>query len=238
MVSGPGREQWSPTSWPVSIRWRLLAAGIILAATVATIAALSRSGDATPEVPVVAAGQRWAAGHPPGDLLIVDMPADKAAFFVRPSDLVGAVAAVDVPEGTLVSPQMLRPRRSGDDTRRTTLMRFRVSDEMWPHPGPMPGSRAVFSASPGGCAAALVTLVAVGDDGAAESSVTVEADPELAAVLSDGQWWIWEAPPGRWPLCEASDANGAPVLDAGRGVVSEREAASESGVVSEREAVR
>ena len=209
MVSGPSREQWSPTSWPVSLRWRLLAAGIVLSATIATIAALSRDGEAIPEIPVVAASQRWTAGHPPGELLIVDMPADKAGFFVHPSELAGAIAAVDVPKGTLVSPQMLRPRQSGDDTRRTTLMRFRVSDEMWPHPGPVPGSRAVFSASPGGCATALVTLVSVGDEGAAETSVTVEADPELSAVLSDGQWWIWESPPGRWPLCEQPAANGS-----------------------------
>ncbi|WP_419928735.1 SAF domain-containing protein [Candidatus Poriferisocius sp.] len=193
----------------MSLRWRLLTAGIVLAATIATIAALSRDGEAIPEIPVVVASQRWTAGHPPGDLLIIDMPADRAAFFVHPSELAGVIAAVDVPEGTLVSPQMLRPRQSGDDTRRTTLMRFMVSDEMWPHPGPVPGSRAVFSASPGGCAAALVTLVSVGDGGAAESSVTVEADPELSAVLSDGQWWIWESPPGRWPLCQPSAANGS-----------------------------
>lgn len=211
MVGAPSSQQWSPSSWPVSLRWRLLAAGIVLAATIATIAALSRDGQPIPEVPVVAASQRWAAGHPPGELLVIDMPADRAAFFVHPSELTGAIAAVDVPEGTLVSPQMLRPRQSGDDTRRTALMAFRVSHELWPHPGPVPGSRAVFSASPGGCAEALVTLVSVGGDGAAESSVTVEADPELAALLSDGQWWIWESPPGGWPLCEPSAANGSSV---------------------------
>lgn len=214
MVSGPGRDQWSPASWPVSLRWRLLAASIVLAATVATIAALSRDGDSISEVPVVAAAQRWTAGHPPGELLIIDMPADKAIFFVHPSEMDGAIAAVDVPEGTLVSPQMLRPRQRDDDTRRTTLMRFGVNDEMWPAPGPAPGNRAVFSSSPGGCAAALVTLVAVNDDGVVESGVTVEADPELAAVLSDGQWWIWESPPGRWPLCEPSRSNPSPTLDA------------------------
>lgn len=219
MVSGSSRDQWLPTSWPVSLRWRLLAAAIVLIATMATIAALSRDGDATPEVPVVAATQRWTAGHPPGEHAIIEMPADRAGFFVHPSELDGAVAAVDVPEGTLVSPQMLRPHQSGDDTRRTALMRFRVTDEMWPHPGPVPGSRAVFSTSPGGCAAALVTLVSAGDDGAAESSVTVEADPELAAVLSDGQWWIWESPPGRWPLCEPAGANVSPTLDTENRVV-------------------
>ncbi len=219
MVSGPGRDQWSPTSWPVSLRWRLLAAAIVLATTVATIAALSRDGEATPEVPVVAAAQRWTAGHPLGEHAIIQMPADRAGFFVHPSELDEAVAAVDVPEGTLVSPQMLRRRQSGDDTRKTALMRFSVNDEMWPDPGPSPGNRAVFSSSPGGCAAALVTLLAVADDGAAASGVTVEADPELAAVLSDGQWWIWESPPGRWPLCEPSGTDVSPTLDAGNRAV-------------------
>ena len=214
MVSGSDRDQWSPTSWPVSLRWRLLAAVIVLAATIAAIAALSRDGEAAPNVPVVAAAQRWTAGHPPGEHAIIQIPADLAGFFVLPTELDGAVAAVDVPEGTLVSPQMLRPHQLGDDTRRTTLMRFGVNDQMWPEPGPAPGSRAVFSSSPGGCAAALVTLVAVADDGAAQSSVTVEADPELAAVISDGQWWIWESPPGRWPLCKPSEGNGSPTLDA------------------------
>lgn len=213
MVSGPSRDQWSPASWPVSLRWRLLAAAIVLAATMAAIAALSRDGDAISEVPVVAAAQRWTAGHPPGEHVIIEMPTDRAGFFVHPSELDGAIAAVDVPEGTLVSPQMLRPRQSGDDTRRTTLMRFSVNDEMWSDPGPAPGNRAVFSSSPGGCAAALVTLVAVADDGAVASGVTVEADPELAAVLSDGQWWIWESPPGRWPLCEPSGTDVSPTLD-------------------------
>ncbi len=202
MVSGPSREQWSPTSWPVSLRWRLLAAAVVLAATFAAIAVLSRDGGTTPEVPVVAAAQRWTAGHPPGEHAIIDMPIDLAGFFVLPSELAGTVTAVDVPEGTLISPQMLRPRQSGDDTRRTTLMRFRVSNEMWPDPGPAPGLRAVFSPSPGGCAAAMATLVAVAQDGGAESRVTVEADPELAAALSDKQWWIWESPPGLWPQCK------------------------------------
>ena len=66
----------------------------------------------------------------------------------------------------------------------------------------------MFSPSPGGCAAALVTLVAVADDGAA-ATVTVEAAPELAGVMSDKQWWIWESPPGGWPLCPGDDVSTA-----------------------------
>ena len=217
MVTRSPREQWSPTSWPVSFRWRLLAAVIVLAATAATIAALSRGGDDTVEVPVVAAVQQWPEGHPPGEHAGIKMPADLAALFVHPSELVGTVTTIDVPEGTLVSPRMLRPSQSGDDARTTALMRFAVTDEMWPEPGPAAGSRAVFSPSPGGCAAALVTLVAVDDAGAA-TSVTVQADPELAGVLSDGQWWIWESPPGKWPLCEQDRTTGGAPAESQSGV--------------------
>ena len=88
------------------------------------------------------------------------MPADLAALFIQPSELTDAVAAVDVPEGSLVSPKMLRPKRSEDDNRTTALMRFMVSTEMWAGSGPAAGERAVFSPSSGGCAAALATLLA------------------------------------------------------------------------------
>ena len=200
MVNRPDREQWSPAAWPVAFRWRLLAAAIVLVATVAAIAALSRDGQDVAEVSVVVAAQRWAEGHPPGDHATINMPADVAALFVHPSQLADTVAAVDVPEGALVSPKMLRPLQNGDDNRKTALMRFMVSADMWAGSGPAAGDRAVFSPSSGGCADALATLLAVDDEGAA-TSVTIEATPELAAVLSDGQWWIWESPPGGWPPC-------------------------------------
>jgi len=203
-VSRPNSELWSPASWPVSFRWRLLAAAVVLVGTLAAVFALSRRDSPEAPVPVVAASQRWAQGHPPGLHAIVNVPADLAALFVGPEKLADAVATVDVPAGTMISPQMLRRSRPGDSSRATALMRFTASTELWPDPGPVAGSRAVFSLAPGGCAAALVTLAAVaGEDPSAR--VTVEATPELAAVLSDEQWWIWESPPGGWPLCRQGD---------------------------------
>jgi hypothetical protein len=216
MVNRPNREQWSPTSWPVALRWRLLAAGVVLVVTVVAIAALSRDSDDVAEVSVVAAAQRWVEGHPPGDHTTVNVPADLAALFIQASELADAVAAVDVPEGTLVSPQMLRPRQSSDDNRTTALMQFMVSAEMWAGSGPAAGDRAVFSTDSGGCAAALATLLAVGDEGAT-TTVTVEATPELAAVLADGHWWIWESPPGGWPQCQNK---ATPDADRGDGATS------------------
>ena len=209
MVSPPTREQWSPLSWPVSFRWRLLAAAIVLALTAAAIFALSRGDEPTLEISVVAAAQRWPAGHPPGDHAVISVPADLAALFVKPSELVDMVASVDVPEGTLVSPSMLRPRHRDDGDRTTSLMRFKVNSERWPDPGPAPGRRAVFSLSPGGCAAALVPLVAVAEEGSG-TLATLEATPELAGLLADEQWWIWESPPGGWPACRNEPGDAVP----------------------------
>ena len=202
MVARNRAEQWSPTKWPVSFRWRLLAAALIVVATAVAVIALSNSDKSDPpEASVVATTQRWAEGHPPGEHTLINVPADLAVLFVHPSKLDGTVAAVDVPAGALVSPDMLRPLEGTDAVRNTALMRFTASSDLWPDPGPIAGRRAVFSPTPGGCAAAVVTLLAVGDEGA-DAGVTVEATPELAALLSDGQWWIWESPPNGWPRCE------------------------------------
>lgn len=208
MVSTPSAQQWSPSSWPVSLRWRISAAALVLAATIAVIFALSQGGETHPEVPVVAASQRWPKGHPPGEHSVISVPADLAPLFVGPAGLDGTVAAVDVPEGTLVSPQMLRSLQGDDGARITSLLRFTVNADMWPDPGPNAGSRAVFSPTPGGCAVALEPLVTVGEGGAGVLA-TLEATPELAGRLADGEWWIWESPPGGWPACEG-DADAMP----------------------------
>jgi len=216
VVTRLSKDQWSPTAWPVSFRWRLLATVVVLVVTLIAIVALSRDGESVAEVSVVAAAHRWPEGHPPGDHAIIGVPADLAPLFVGPQELEGTVAAVDVPEGTLISPQMLRSRKGGDDGRTTSLMRFPVNADMWPDPGPNAGDRAVFSLSPGGCAAALVTLVAVAEEGAG-ARATLEVSPELASTLADGQWWIWESPPGGWPLCQEDDRAAIPAARADDG---------------------
>ncbi|MCY3635729.1 MAG: hypothetical protein OXH23_09010 [bacterium] len=216
MVARPREDQWSPAAWPVNFRWRLLATAVVLVVTVASIAALSRGGGDVAEVAVVAAAQRWPEGHPPGDYATISVPADLAALFVEPLELEGTVVSVDIPEGTLVSRRMLRSRQSGDDARTTSLMRFAVNADLWPDPGPVAGDRAVFSLSPGGCAVALVSLVAVSQEGA-EALVTLEATPELASRLADAQWWIWESPPGGWPQCANGDTVAAPTSRAASG---------------------
>jgi len=204
VVAPAGKDQWSPNAWPVSFRRRLLAAAAVLVVTVVAIAALSRDGDDIAEVPVPAATQRWPQGHPPGDHAVIGVPADLAPLFVEPSELEGTVASVDVPEGTLISPGMLRSRQSSDETRTTALMRFTANADMWPDPGPAAGDRAVFSLSPGGCAVAQKSLAAVAQEGAG-TIVTLETTPELAGTLADEQWWIWESPPGGWPQCDRGD---------------------------------
>ncbi|MCY3910914.1 MAG: hypothetical protein OXF99_05325 [bacterium] len=208
-MSPPSREQWSPLSWPVSFRWRLLAAAVVLALTATAIFALSRGNEPALEVSVVVAAQRWPEGHPPGDHAVISVPADLASLLVKPSGLVDMVASVDVPEGSLVSLPMLRSRHRNDDDRTTSLMQFKVNSELWPDPGPASGNRAVFSRSPGGCAVALVPLVMVAEKGAG-TLVTLEATPELAGLFADEQWWIWESPPGGWPACQAEPSDAVP----------------------------
>ncbi|MCY4164339.1 MAG: hypothetical protein OXE93_09050 [bacterium] len=192
------------STWPVSLRWRLLAALGVLAATAVAIFLLSLDGEEAPEVLVVATTQRWLEGYPVGDHALVPVPADLAALFAVPTDLEEQVAAVDVPEGSLVSPQMLRPVRPRDTSRQTTLMTFGVSAGLWPNPGPRAGDIAVFSSSPGGCATTTQPLTAVEGD-TEQLKVTVQATPQLAQTLADYEWWIWEAPPGGWPQCVSSE---------------------------------
>ncbi len=215
MVTRPEKDQWSPADWPVSFRWRLMAAGTVLVITVVTILALSDNDEGPVEVPVVATVERWVEGYPPGGHATVSVPADLAGLFITQPELDGTVATTDVPEGTLVSPAMLRPRPD-EDNRRTTLIRIGANHEMWSGDGPYAGARAVFAATPGGCAVALVNLVAAGTE-AGDSGVTVEADPELAAVLADEQWWIWESPPAGWPLCEFEVYQDDPLVLCGPG---------------------
>ncbi len=201
MVSSDQSGQWSPASWPISFRWRLLAAVLVLVATIVSVAVLSGGSSATSEVPVVAASQRWTNGRPHGEYVTVTVPADLSVFFVSPEELDGTVTTVDVPKGTLISPSMLRPGQAADLERPTTLMRFEVSRDMWPDPGPAPGNLAVFASSPGGCADAVVPLAGAEIDGSTDREI-VKAGPELAALLSNQQWWIWESPPAGWPQCQ------------------------------------
>ncbi len=206
MVVAKNTPQRFVTAWPVSLRWRLLAVLLILAATITSLWLLSLGKDKPDEILVVAATERWTEGYLVGQHAVIAVPADLAPLFVTPDDLKGKTASVDVPEGTVVSAEMLRPEKPSDKNRTTTLMAFSVSASLWPTPGPTAGDPAVFASAPGGCAVAIERLAAVEME-TSEVKVTVEATPTLAATLSDYEWWIWESPPGGWPQCLSSNTN-------------------------------
>ena len=78
-----------------------------------------------------------------------------------------------------------------------TLVAVGVDLSLWPPPGPAPGDTAVLSWHPGGCAAAVLPVLAATVD-----RLVVEVTPVLAEELGPYQWWAWEAPAEQWPRCE------------------------------------
>ena len=153
-----------------------------------------------PTVQVVAAAEDWPAGREPGEYVTLEMPEESAALFVTAEQLTDRVPAVAVPAGTVVSPALLADSAlpAASDLS-AALLAVAVNPALWPEPGPRAGDAAVLAAQPGGCAAAVLPVVLVG-----EGTVVVEAGPQLAAVLGPVVWWIWESPPAGWPGCPPS----------------------------------
>ncbi len=180
---------------------RFAAAALIIVVVVLSVWLFGRP-ESRPTVSVVAAAEDWPAGREPGEFVTMEMPEAFGALFVTADQLAGRVPAVAVPEGTVVSGTMLTgsvaPAASDLSA---ALLAVEVDPSLWPAPGPRAGDAAVLAARPGGCAAAVMPVVATGED-----TVVVEARPDLAAVLGSTVWWIWESPPAGWPGCPAAAA--------------------------------
>ncbi|MXW96147.1 MAG: hypothetical protein F4110_14145 [Acidimicrobiaceae bacterium] len=187
------------TSAPMSGQARRFAAAALIVVVVVLSVWLFGRPEPQPTVQVVAAAEDWPAGREPGEFVTVEMPEASAALFVTADQLAGRVPAVPVPAGTVVSGTMLTdsvvPAASDLSA---ALLAVAVDWSLWPDPGPQAGDAAVLAAQPGGCAAAVLPVVVAG-----ESTVVVEARPQLAAVLGPTVWWIWESPPAGWPGCPA-----------------------------------
>ena len=175
---------------------RFAAAALIVVAVALSVWLFGRPEPET-TVPVVAAAEDWPAGREPGEFAIVEMPEESAALFVTADQLADRVPAVAVPAGTVVSAALLADSAvpAASDLS-AALLAVAVDPSLWPEPGPRAGDAAVLAAQPGGCAAAVLPVVLVG-----EGTVVVEAGPQLAAVLGPTVWWIWESPPAGWPGC-------------------------------------
>ena len=184
-------------SVPRSGQARRFAAAALIVAVVALSVWLFGRPEPETTVPVVAAAEDWPAGREPGEYVMVEMPEESAALFVTADRLADLVPVVAVPAGTVVSKALLAdsvlPPASDLSS---ALLAVAVDPSLWPEPGPKAGDTAVLAAQPGGCAAAVLPVVLVG-----EGTVVVEAGPPLAAVLGPTVWWIWESPPAGWPGC-------------------------------------
>ena len=182
--------------------WRLTAAGAVVVVTVAAVLLVGRDAP-DPVSEAVVAADRWRVGSEPGPFVTVAVPQPLAPFFVAPEELVGLVPAVDVAEGTVLSPAMLMPGPAPRG-RGTVPMRLEADASLWPGPGPRAGLAAVLAPTPGGCATAVLELVDV-----AEGSVTVEVTPVQAGLLGSGDLFTWPALDGSWPLCPSGPAEPA-----------------------------
>ncbi|MYB03859.1 MAG: hypothetical protein F4144_05710 [Acidimicrobiaceae bacterium] len=176
---------------------RLAAAALIVVVVAVSVWLFGRPEPTEPAVQVVAAADDWAPRREPGRFVTVEMPERAAALFVTPAELAGRVPAVAVPAGTVLSQALLAdPGTATAADPSAALIAVSVDPSLWPDPGPSSGVPAVLAAEPGGCAVAVMPIVAAGD-----GSVVVEAGPELAARLGPAVWWIWESPAAGWPGC-------------------------------------
>lgn len=184
---------------PMSSQARRFAAAALIVVVVALSVWLFGRTEPESMVQVVAAAEDWPPGREPGEYVIVEMPEESAGLFVTADQLAGRVPAVAVPAGTVVSAALLDDSAvpAASDLS-AALLAVAVDPSLWPEPGPRAGDAAVLAAQPGGCAAAVLPVVLVG-----EGTVVVEAGPPLAAVLGPTVWWIWESPPAGWPGCPA-----------------------------------
>ena len=175
---------------------RFTAAALIVVVVVLAVWLFGRAEPQT-TVQVVAAAEDWPAGRQPGEFVTVEMPEASAGLFVTADQLAGRVPAVPVPAGTVVPEALMTDSAMpvASDLS-AALLAVAVDPSLWPDPGPAAGDAAVLAAQPGGCATAVMPVVAV-----AEGTVVVEARPQLAAVLGPTVWWIWKSPPAGWPGC-------------------------------------
>ena len=176
---------------------RFAAAALVVVLVAVSVWLFGRPEPPEPSVQVVATAEDWPARREPGGFVTVEVPESAAALFVTPAELAGRMPAVLVPAGTILSEALLAdPGTAAAADPSATLLAVGVDPSLWPDPGPAAGAAAVLAAEPGGCAAAVLPIVAAGD-----GSVVVEAGPELAAQLGPAVWWIWESPAAGWPGC-------------------------------------
>ena len=179
-------------------RWRLVAAGVIVAAVVGAIWLWGRPSSSDATVLVAVTTEAWAAGQPPGGFEVVSVPPDIAARLAPPEAVPGSVSAHDVAEGTFVTSALLA--EPADVEGAFTSLKFVAETSAWPSPGPQAGSHAVIATAFGGCALDVTTL-ADGGDGFIVVRLDAAGTGHYAAASELDGLVAWPAPPDGWPLC-------------------------------------
>ena len=179
-------------------RWRLVAAGAIVAAVLAAIWLWGRPASSEATVLAAVTTEAWFAGQPPGAFDLVGVPPEVAARLAPPEAVLDSVVAHDAPEGTFVTSALLA--EPADVEGAFTALKFVAETGAWPSPGPRAGSHAVIATAFGGCALDVTTLAEGGDGFVVVRLDPVGAGRYAAASELDGLV-AWPAPPDGWPLC-------------------------------------
>ena len=120
---------------------RLAAAGGLVAVAVVLVLLFGRTPP-TQVVGVLYASEPWPRGTV-GEVLVLDVPGDLAPLFVTPDGIGNSVAAIDIPRGTFLTAEMLRPPGPLLGQEGLTSLRLVAASDLWPAPGPSGGDEAV-----------------------------------------------------------------------------------------------
>ena len=181
---------------------RFAAAGLVVLLVAVSVWLFGRPPPPPRTVAVVAATEAWPAGQEPGDFTTIEVPASASGLFVTPAGLDGRVPAVPIAAGVVLSPALLADPAAAASDPEAALVAVSVDLSLWPAPGPAPGDTAVLARHPGGCATAVLPVLAT-----TETRLVVEANPERAALLaSTDEWVAWKSPTAGWPNCEPTPA--------------------------------
>ena len=176
---------------------RLAAAGVLVAAAVVLVLLFGRAPSPA-VVGVLFASEPWPRGTA-GEVVVIDVPESLAPLFVTPDGLGNSVAAVDIPRGTFITAEMLRPPGPLLGQEGLTSLRLVVASGLWPDPGPASGDQAVVGIAAEACALAVTELV---DVEAGQGTVTVAVTPTLAVqLMTRPDLAVWPPVGETWPEC-------------------------------------
>ena len=187
---------------------RIAIAVALVVVAVVSVLLFGRS-TSPPVVGVLLATEPWPRGAAAGSA-VLDVPEGLAPLLVTPEGIGDRVAAFDIPANTFLTPGMLRPPGADlGDTDGLAGIRLPAGLELWPHPGPFSGDRAVIGPTGSSCALIITELRDVDPD---EGAVTISVDPEAAQrLLAAGDLSVWPPAGGAWPECPPRKP--APILD-------------------------